>query len=104
MEDARDLLRIRLAGYRLLLSEYHTPLFHNELLDVIKLHKEALNHPDPTPAQRERLRDQLGVLKNMDERLQKLWKSLHRRMSSHQSLLAGISNFKRYLGAWLVLD
>lgn len=104
MEDARDLIRIRLAGYRLLLSEYNTPLFHNELLDAIKLHSEALNHPDPTPAQRERLRDQLGVLDNMNERLQKRWRGLHRRMSSHQSLLAGISNFQRYLGAWLMLD
>lgn len=104
MEDARDLIRIRLAGYRLLLSEYNTPLFHNELLDAIKLHEEALKHPDPTPAQRERLRDQLGVLDNMNERLQKRWRGLHRRMSSHQSLLAGISNFQRYLGAWLMLD
>lgn len=104
MEDARNLIRIRLAGYKLLLSEYHTPLFHNELLDAIKLHEEALKHPDPTPAQRERLRDQLGVLDNMNERLQKRWRGLHRRMSSHQSLLAGISNFQRYLGAWLMLD
>lgn len=104
MEEARDQIRIRLAGYRLLLSEYHTPLFHNELLDAIKLHEEALSHPDPTPAQRERLRDQLGVLDNMNERLQKRWRGLHRRMSSHQSLLAGISNFQRYLGAWLMLD
>lgn len=104
MEDARDLIRIRLAGYRLLLSEYNTPLFHNELLDAIKLHEEALRHPDPTPAERERLRDQLGVIDNMDSRLQKRWKSLHRCMTSHQSLLAGISNFQRYLGAWLMLE
>lgn len=103
-EDVPDQLSLRITGYRLLLSEFHTPLFHNELLDAIKLHEEALSHPDPTPAERARVRDQLGVLDNMDERLQKHWKELHKRMSSRQSLLAGISNYQRYLGAWLMLD
>lgn len=103
-EDVPGQLSLRITGYRLLLSEYQTPLFHNEVLDAIKQHEEALKHPDPTPAERERFLDQLVVLDNMDERLQKHWKELHRRMSSHQSLLAGISNYQRYLGAWLMLD
>lgn len=103
-EEVRAELSKRIAGYRFLLVEYHTPLFRNELLDAIKMNEEALKSPDPTPAERERVFDQLGVLDKMDDRLQKHWGELQKSMSSRTVLLANISNFQRYLGAWLILD
>lgn len=90
--------------YQLLLLEYQTPLFQNELLDAIKLHEEAIQRPDPTPAERERVLDQLGLLDNMDDRLRKHWKELQKDMSSRTILLASIADYQRLLGAWLMLD
>lgn len=103
-QEVRSELSKRIAGYRLLLVEYHTPLFRNELLDAIKLNEEALKSPDPTPAELERVLDQLGVLDRMDERLHKHWDELQKSMSSRTVLLANISTYQRYLGAWLILD
>lgn len=103
-EDVRSELRVRVVGYELLLLEYQTPLFRNELLDAIKLHEEAIHRPDPTPAERERVADQLGVLDKMDGRLHKHWKELQKSMSSRTALLANIANYQRYLGAFLMIE
>ncbi|KAG6363827.1 hypothetical protein INS49_008930 [Diaporthe citri] len=103
-EEARFDLRTRIQGYELLLVEYQTPLFRNELLDAIKLHEEAIQRPDPTPAERERVVDQLDVLDKMDGRLHKHWKELQKNMSFRIVLLASIADFQRFLGAWLMLE
>lgn len=104
-EEVRsDDLRTRVLCYELLLVDYQTPLFHNELLDAIKLHKEAIQRPDPTPAERERAADQLVVLDNLDKRLHKHWNELQESMSSRTVLLAYIADYQRYLGQRMILD
>ncbi|KAJ0110252.1 hypothetical protein J7T55_000685 [Diaporthe amygdali] len=103
-EEVRSALRSRLSGYQVLLLEYQTPLFRNELLDAIKLHEEALQRPDPTAAERQRVIDQLTVLDNMDDRLNKRWGELHKSMDYRVVLLANISEYQRALGAWLILN
>lgn len=103
-EEIRSQLRDRVAGYQLLLLEYQTPLFRNELLDAIKLHEEAVQRPDPTPAERERVLDQLGVLNNMDDRLRGHWKELQKSMGSRTLLLTNIAHYQRSSGAWLMVD
>lgn len=103
-QEVRSVLSVRITGYKLLLLDYQTPLFHNELLDAIKLHEEALQRPEPTPAERERVLDQLGLLDKMDARLDKHWKGLQRDMNSRSSLLANIATYQRHLGAWLMIE
>lgn len=83
-EEIKLVIRQRINRHKLLLLEYQTPLFRDELLDAIKLHSEAFHRPDPTPAKRERALDQITVLDNMTDGLEK-----HNR----SALLASISNY-----------
>ncbi|KAL1871618.1 hypothetical protein Daus18300_004618 [Diaporthe australafricana] len=103
-EEVRSTLRLRIDGYQTLLLEYQTPLFHDELLDAIKLHEETLQRPEPTPAERQRVLDQLTVLDNMNDRLNKHWEKLHRSLNSRTILLYSISEYSKLLGSWLILD
>lgn len=103
-EEVRFGLEIRLARYQLLLHDYQTPLFHNQLLDAIRLHEDTVQAPTPTPAEHERVLDQIVVLDNMDDRLDKHWDELHESMNFRTTLLANISQYQSKLGAWLILD
>lgn len=103
-QEIRSDLSVRITSYKLLLLDYETPLFHNELLDAIKLHEEALQRPEPTPAERRRVVDQLGVLDKMNDRLDKHWRELQKSMNARVTLLANIATYQRYLGLLLLLD
>lgn len=103
-QEIRSDLSVRITSYKLLLLDYETPLFHNELLDAIKLHEEALQRPEPTPAERRRVVDQLGVLDKMNDRLDKHWRELQKSMDARVTLLANIATYQRYLGLLLLLD
>lgn len=103
-EEVRFGLQIRLDRYRLLLHDYQTPLFHNRLLDAIRLHQEAVQAPTPTPAEHERLLDQLVVLDNMDARIDEHWNELHKSMDFRTTLMVNIKAYQSKLGAWLMLD
>lgn len=103
-QEIRSDLSVRITSYKLLLLDYETPLFHNELLDAIKLHEEALQRPEPTPAERGRVVDQLGVLDKMNDRLDKHWRELQKSMNARVTLLANIATYQRYLGLLLLLD
>lgn len=102
-EEVRSTLRLRIDCYQTLLLEYQTPLFRNELLDAIKLHEEALQRPEPTAAECQRVLDQLMVLDNMNDRLNKHWEKLHTSLTSRIILLDSISEFSRLLGSCLIL-
>jgi hypothetical protein len=103
-EEVCSGLKVRLARYKFLLHDYQTPLFHNQLLDAIRLHEEIVQAPNPTPAEHERVLDQIVVLDNMNDRLNKHWDELHKSMDFRAILLANISLYQSKLGAWLILD
>lgn len=103
-DEVRLDLEVRLERYKLLLHDYQTPLFYNRLLDAIRLHEEAVQAPTPTPAEHERLLDQLVVLDNMDARIDQHWDELHKSMTFRTTLLAKVTEYQSKLGAWLMLD
>lgn len=103
-EEVRSALKSRIEAYQRLLLEYQTPLFHNEVVDAIKLHEKILQHPEPTPAERHRVLDQIRVLDKIHGRLDKHWSELHKDMNFWLTLITNIDNYEHCLIAWIFLD